>query len=351
MGQIGEAFIRLSAKGGETVRAELVKVRRSLRGLGRNADASLGKFGDRLDASTEGARKLQGAVGGVLGIVAVVGGVAFKAGQGIFALSQALREGTENAREFVAALDDSGSLEAAQSNLSAIREETEELNALLANEAAGGFVASIEVALRGGTERVRETRDALNAEALQFSRRIAAENEKAERERLAAIREIATTTREATELELLRTKAANETDAAKRAALEVEATNIEYQRELLDIAEQLAVAEELEEQSAIDGLRARRRLAAEINAEQIRAINAARDAAIEADAKVKREKLENERQVREAIIEGNRAAIAAASQAAADAISNAIGANGPIQQIGELVADIADKIELIEGRR
>ena len=350
-GQIGEAFFKLTLIGGRDVRAEIVKIRNSVRKMGADFDGSLGRAADRMEKSTEGARKFQGAIGGVLGIITVVAAVAFKLGNGINSVSEAMRDGSEKAEEYFRTLNQANTVEAAAENFKAIQDRVDELNGLLANSSAGNFIASIELAARGGRERVEEEVEALQAKQRQQSSRLRAQREKERREENQAESDTARAARIAVELEVLKAKAAATTNEEARARLETEAANLELQEQILSITDQIRSAEDAENQQAVEDLLARRQLLVELNAIRINGIEEAKKAAMDAAKAEADERIRQAERVKEETIRANREAAQESARQAAESAAAALETSPVFTDMRDLLADITSEIQLASRRQ
>lgn len=345
MSKIGEAFIQFTTKGAGEVRAEFAKVRRSLRGFGRDADQRIGRFGERLDQATEGTRRFQGAIGGVIGVVGIVGAVAFKAGNAIFSLSQALREGSDRAAEFVDSIS-AGAVRNLAEEADQIEERIDSINQQLA---AGGIVNAAERFFSGGAERLRQEKAELERELIARRRSEAGAKERA---RIAEERELLETARQANEtieLEILAARIAAETNAEKKAALEQDAANLRLQQQILQVEKELEAARAGsigDDDPVVRALIRRKRLLTEANAIELQGIAAARDAALDAERQLRAEREATAR----AIAEANAKVIEDFRQGFIEAARSINDDRGAFVQLQKLVGSIVDDVKQIRGR-
>jgi len=302
--RIAQAYIELRAEGATKTKAAIGAVKKEVETLKKSGDRSLGGLGERMEKSTEGARRFQGAIGGVVGIFAVVAGVFYKLGGLIEKTASGLEDGAKKAERFVEALGDR-TLENAPARLEAIRAEQDKLNELLADDSVFGF---FEKAFAGGEENVRKQRDELSRlgqlAADQLEARKIREEEAAKRQADVAA-EAAKAANEAIRAQNLLNEATQEDSPGERARLQQLSARITATREIADIEKEIEAQRARPDSELAGGIIAaledRKRLIAEGFHIQIAGIRASADAEIAAAKKAadEQKKLDEERDRRE----------------------------------------------------
>lgn len=345
--RIAEAFIELKARGERQVNAAIGRVKDQLGGLRRNADAAFGRMGEGLDKATEGARKLQGAIGGVLGIVAAIGAIFFKIGNTIEKLGSNLawtvstqEKGVIRAKEFVATLEDSGVSDYAE-QLARIRQEIERLNSLQANNS---ILVADQRLVEGGIEGIKAYTAALRELAQTRANRAEAERNREIRAQNEVIAAQIRSAEASAEAALLREKAQTATTDRARDELLINAENIDLQEQLIAIGKQRAEAEASGNTSALESLTRLRRFTVELSDERIRAIKREREEALKAVEEEKQARLQAAREVADA----NAQALRDLANAQRDAIASITGAQSQaFGQLADLVRQISAQVDLI----
>lgn len=366
--RIAEAFIELKVRGQEKVKATLGGVTNAAKKMGDGFDDALGRIGERFDSATEGARKLQGAIAGVLGIVTVVAAAFFKLGNSIYELSQQMRPARERVKEFAEEVRASGGSAADQANK--VRERLAELN----EEAAKLDGKVLRLGLESGdTKRMRVLKEIveLNKELEGFNQREREAIEVRNRRESEGLRESARLRRESLEVARAELEAQLASGPEESARIMAEQERVRIARELQSIQQQYGDALNVEESVRGDLLQTLQDefdLAVRISELRLQAIDrekkerlqaiadaaaaeerAAQEAQRRAEEDARKER-ERARETARIIAESNAQAASETRQALLDAVSSINSDRGAFSQLEGLIGSIVDDVKQIRGR-
>ena len=352
--RIAEAFIELKVRGEQAAKKAVESVKQSAKGLGDGFDKALGGAGEKLDKATEGARKLQGAISGILGIVTVVAAAFFKLGNAVFDITQRFKTAQERVQEFREQLRASGKDASEQAD--EIRKRIKELNDEIERAGSGGInIAGAEGAraaanqTRQYNKELRELSKLLNevnfVEQARAARRAGAEQE--------AARKLVEIENDALQAQIDANAVALEANPIEQARLKLAQDIRDINNEILDTQRRLAEAQEDNDLNTAARLRDRLGLLQLIGKQtidltnaEIAALKKLEEASTTVVEGIQGAGVETAR----IIAEANTQAAAQTRQALLDAVS-AINSQGPaFSQLEDLVASIADEVRQIRGR-
>lgn len=368
--RIAEAFIELRVRGESLVRGALERVRTEAKKTSDGIDATLGRLGEKLEKQTEGARKLQGAISGIVGIAGALVGVSFALGRTIFSVSEAFRSGTAKAKEFADELR-SQNLGDVASQAKAIRDRLQELENIQADIANQDFGAAFEAKLQGGSANLRKEADALREilVSLNIAEKAAATRATERAERAAeSLAEQAASAANALRAQQLRIKAAaQDANSIASEQLLLKASEIDANERLLALDRQIGqVRRENRDEfgdAIIAGLERQRALIEEnaklefdaiqrAAAERRRALDAQRQAELEAAKNVEAERRRLAEETATRIADANAAAFADATRRIGESINAVLSQNNStFARIEDLLRSVQQTAEQIRRAR
>lgn len=344
----------------------------------KGLDARFGRTAEKLEQSTEGVRKFQGALTGILGIAAAVFAIFFKLGNAINATTEEFKSGEDKVREFAETLKASGATATEQAD--AIRERyaelTDELQNLSVNaETAGDAIR--KVSIPGRKDRIREEINELQKYLEQVNKVEMAERERALAREQAASRDVIKGENEALQLQLEQLKIQKETDPIQKIILQNNMDLNELKKQQLELTKEIQQEDLAPErdQLKIDMLKERiallneqRTIITDIAQQEINNINDQRAAEAEAqrekEEKEEQARLQKEQKEKEAlekkladelkvvnqIREANQQALDDLQQSFQDTIASINSQAGSFSDLTALVDSIRNEIRQLRGR-
>jgi len=344
--KIAEAFIELKVRGKRAAVKAIDEVKQSAGSMGGKFDAALGSLGAKMDKATEGARKLQGAIAGILGIATLVAAAFYKLGNAIFSATQYFRSAKKRVEEFRNELSASGKDLSQQA--SAVRDRYNELTSELEKGVPSFFQKRYISELKELNKLLVEISFTERARSQRSFDKILQEERAITEERNRQLRAII----EQSAVQL-------ETDPISKIQLRNAQQQRDIQNELLNVAKELqeAMSDPANDTVRINMLREQRRLL-EIQLQMVNKIAQQEIKGIENAEARRREEIEKRRRAEREAAEENARVIAEANAKAmqdlqrefANTISSINSQAGAFVRVEDLVASIADEVRQIRGR-